>query len=74
MDHIDPFLTIFYTFFLNFLIQNFSGRFDTSGSMTSRLVTKISPLDAFCDAVAAVAAVGIGNFNRIPHKELVLPV
>ena len=45
--------------FLHFLIQNFSGRFETSGSMISRLVPEISSLDAFCDLVAG--AVGIGD-------------
>ena len=44
-----------------FLIQNFLGRFDTSGSMIPRLVLEILPLDAFCDRVAA-AGVGIGDF------------
>ena len=52
----------FETSFFNYLIQNFSGCFGTSGSMIPRLVPKISSLDAFCDGRAvAGAAVGIGD-------------
>ena len=46
-------------FLWNFLIQNFFGHFDTSGSMLPRLVPEISPLDAFCDV--GVGVVGIGD-------------
>ena len=35
--------------FLKFYIQNFSGRFDTSGSMIPLLVSEISALGGFCD-------------------------
>ena len=38
------------------LIQNFSGCFDTSGSMMPLSVPEISPCDGFCDAAAAAAA------------------
>ena len=44
LDHFDHFWQ-----FLPILIQNFSGRFDTSGSMIRRLVPEILPCDAFCD-------------------------
>ena len=43
---------------INFVIQNFSGCFDTSESMVPRLVPEILSLDAFCDTGAAV---GIGD-------------
>ena len=63
-----PILTIFGRIFFYFLIQIFSGRFDTSGSMIPRLVPEISPLDAFCDIVviAGVEAgvVGIWDSRR----------
>ena len=34
---------------LNFYIQNYSGRFDSSGSMIPLLLSKISGCFAFCD-------------------------
>ena len=43
---------------MNFLIQNFSGRFDTIGSMVPRLVPEISSLDAFCDGAGGAAGIG----------------
>ena len=57
-------MTIFYhslKSFFDFLIQIFSGRFDTSGSMVPRLAPEISPLDAFCDTAGAAVVVGIGD-------------
>ena len=47
---------------VNFLIQIFSGRFDTSGSMVPRLVPEISSLDAFCDGAGAA---GIGDSRSL---------
>ena len=61
-------LSIFNIFFFKFSHSElFSGRFDTSGSMLPRLVSKISPLYAFCDVVVVVVGVvvvvvGIGDF------------
>ena len=40
-------ISCFDFFFSSYL--EFSGRFDTSGSMISRLVPEISPGDGFCD-------------------------
>ena len=40
---------MFRIFSSNFLNQNFSGCFDTSGFMMPRLVPEILPCDGFCD-------------------------
>ena len=70
MWHFFYFLSYFIDFFFQFLsssfsnclIQIFSGRFDTSGSMIPRLVPEISPLDTFCEVVVvARVVVGIGD-------------
>ena len=61
------FFDVFLYFLSSFLIQNFSGCFETSGSMIPRLVPEISPLDAFCDVVAGVGVVGIGDSRRWMH-------
>ena len=42
----------------------FSSRFEISGSMIPRLVTKISPCDGFCDGVAAAGA-GVGHSSIV---------
>ena len=41
-------------------LLNFSGRFDTSGSMIPLSVSKISALDGFCDGRGRAAGRGIG--------------
>ena len=48
-----------------FLLQTFSGRFDTSRSMIPRLVPEISPCDGFYDGVAVAVASGIGYSSRL---------
>ena len=52
-------------FFFNFLIQNFSDRFDTSGSMIPRLVTEILPCDGFCDEERRA---GIGYSGSLTNR------
>ena len=43
------FFFVFFLLFFVFLFRNFSGRFDTTGSMIPHLVPEISPCDTFCD-------------------------
>ena len=64
-----------YVFFLFFLFWIFSGRFDTSGSMITLLVSEISPLDAFCDRrtdgrVVVVVVAGIVDSRSLIYTFL----
>ena len=42
---------LFYLFLFKFYIKNFSGCFDTSGSMIPLSVSEILALDGFCDVL-----------------------
>ena len=64
-----PILLIFFAifvFFSNCLIQIFSGRFDTSGSMIPCLVPEISPCGAFCEEQRELGIIGVRCAIRGP--------